>query len=202
MKFTQSEFMRIYKACVNATDKGSIREALKYIELRAADGYCVATALDGCVMCQIRVPCEGDGVVLLPPIRPPKCFMVEVEKVTGGNVKISYIDFNFKLIYAYELPEYEGAYLNWEPIMPYNRQGDRKIFCTAKQLRRALDSFPQTAYDALCISIPDDPIKPIALSNIDTQAIVLPVRVNGDHDDYALKNMCIKRAESTETTEG
>ena len=93
MKFTYFDFMRIYKSCVNAVDKNGVRSMLRYIERRASNGYCVATARDGFLMNQVRVQCEGDGVILIPPIRPPKCDMVKVENVPSGNVRISYFDF-------------------------------------------------------------------------------------------------------------
>ena len=54
MKFAYFDFMRIYKSCVKAVDKNGVRKILRYIELRASNGYCVASALDGFVMNQVR----------------------------------------------------------------------------------------------------------------------------------------------------
>ena len=190
MKFSYYDFLKIYKSCVKATDKSGGRRILRYIELRAKDGYCVATALDGFVLNQVRVKCEGDGVILIPPVHPPKCVMVEVEKVPNGNVKISYFDYSCKLIYAYELPVDEGAYIKWAYIIPHERQGDRTIYCLPANLLKALECFKGNANMPICISIPKDKANTIAISRQDEQAIVLPVRINdGSYDRYAIKNL-------------
>ena len=196
MRFTYYNFNRIYKACVKAVERDNHREMLRYIELRAENGYCIATALDGFVLCQVRVECEGDGVILIPPVKPPtKCDSVEVEALPNGNVKFAYFDSFKKFMYSYELPVSQSAYFDWENVMPHDRKGDRKILCSVRTILRALECFRDKSDSIVCISIPEKPEKPIALSNPDAQAIALPMRLHrGDWEDWAMKNWYKKPA--------
>ena len=94
------------------------------------------------------------------------------------------------MIYAYELPAYEGEYVRWDKLIPHDRHDDRKIYCNVDFLRKALGCFVQSKNNVICISIPQDPLKVIALSNMDEQAIVSPVRItDGNKDKYAIKNL-------------
>lgn len=199
MRIAYSDFARIYKSCNKATCKDHFRDFLRYIELRAADGKCVATALDGYILCQIEVPCEGEGVVYIPPVRPPKCSVVQIDALTGNLVKIAYYTEAEKLIYAYELPGLDGQFFDWQKVVPYDRQGDRRIFCNANLLKKALDCFNDHSNPAMCISIPENPVQPIVLFTPEEQAIVLAQRVSESHaDKYKVRNMYIAKGAKNE----
>lgn len=190
MRIAYDDFARIYKSCSKATSKDPFREFLRYIELRAANGKCVATALDGYILCQVEVPCEGDGVICIPPVKPPKCAVVQVDALMGGLVRIAYYDYDNSLIYAYELPGIKGEFFNWEKVVPYDRQGDRQIFCNVHLLKRALECFKDGSNPALCISIPENAIQNIVLFTPEEQAVVLPQRVGESHaNKYKVRNM-------------
>lgn len=62
-------FLRIMEACKPATDEDDRREPLQHIEIfHDGSGTAYATALDGYVMNQVRVRCQGDaGTVYLRP---------------------------------------------------------------------------------------------------------------------------------------
>ena len=197
MRFSYFDFAKIYRCCVKATDKSNARETLRYIELRSKYGYCVATALDGHVLCQVRVQCEGDGVILIPPIKPMKCFDVDVQALDNGNVKIAYLDFEQKLICAYEIPGCSNQYFEWYEIVPYDRKGDRIIYCSPSNLLKALECFKGDANKPVCISIPENPVNTITISSSDEQALVLPMRINdGSGAQYRIKNMYIADEEA------
>lgn len=190
MRFTYDDFARIYKSCNKATCKDPFREFLRYIELRAANGKCVATALDGYILCQVEVPCEGEGVICIPPVKPPKCHAVQVDARKEGLVRIAYYDYDNKLIYAYELPGIKGDFFNWEKVVPYDRQGDRRIFCNVNLLKKALECFKGHTNPAMCISVPENPIQPIVLYTPEEQAVVLVQRVGESHaNKYKVRNM-------------
>lgn len=190
MRFDYDDFARIYKSCNKATSKDPFREFLRYIELRAANGKCVATALDGYILCQIEVPCEGEGIICIPPVRPPKCHAVQIDARKKGLVRIAYYDYENNLIYAYELPGIKGDFFNWEKVVPYDRQGDRRIFCNVNLLKKALECFKGDTNPAMCISVPENPIQPIVLYTPEEQAVVLVQRVGEQlADKYKVRNM-------------
>ena len=62
-------FFRIMEACKPSTNEDDRREPLQHIEIfHDGNGTAYATALDGYVMNQVRVPCRGDaGTVYLRP---------------------------------------------------------------------------------------------------------------------------------------
>lgn len=110
------DFGRIMKACAKACDRSNARKTLQHIELRAYGTECVATSLDGFIMQQIKVHCAGEGVILIPgTVKPPKCETVIIED--PNNVRITYLDGGGNLIYAYELPKFDGPYFDWSKIV-------------------------------------------------------------------------------------
>lgn len=168
------DFGRIMKACAKACSGRDIRESLRYIEMRANGTECVATSLDGFIMQQIKVKCAGEGVILIPgTIKPPKCETVIIED--QSNIRITYLDGGGNLIYAYELPKFEGPYFDWGTIID-DREED-VIHCNAHNLRNALAATVYADDGIISISIPKDRIKPIRIAANDVQAIVLPVRM-------------------------
>lgn len=169
------DFNRIMQACAKACNKSNKRRVLRYIELRANGTECIATSLDGVIMQQIKVPCYGNGTVLIPyTIKPTKCESVIIED--AENVKITYLDFDGNLIYAYEVPKCDDEYIDWRKIVDDER-AEHVIYCNASNLRNVLEATRYSNDQVISISIPDDKLKPIRIASKDAQMIVLPIRV-------------------------
>lgn len=188
--FAYADYCRIIKACKGAVSKDGIHKTLQYIELRGINNLCTATALDGFVLKQVQVPCYGEGNILIPPIKAPKCEKVEI--YTSGNGKRRCVQFDFlyaggELIFGYKKTLCEDAYVDWSKIMPGERTDDEYIYCNANNLRRALEGFDDGGDNVVCIGVPRNKIKPIILSSGDMQGAVLPVRVNDTRYGETLK---------------
>lgn len=179
------DFWRILKACANACDKSNFRSVLRYIELRAEGTECIATSLDGFIMQQIRVRCNGSGTVLIPcGIQPPKCKSVVIEDMYG--LKITYLDFCGKLIYAHEFPRCNDGYFDWGKIVETGSE-EHTIYCNALNLRKALDAAVYAEDQTISINIPEDKLKPIRIASMDVQMLVLPVRIGSERDEASRK---------------
>ena len=179
------DFWRILKACANACDKSNFRSVLRYIELRADGTECVATSLDNFIMQQIRVRCNGSGIVLIPSaIQPPKCKSVVIEDV--HSLKITYLGFDGKLIYAHEFPRCNDSYFDWGKIVE-NSGEEHTIYCNALNLRKALDAAGCAEDHIISINIPEDKLKPIRLASMDVQMLVLTVRIGSERDEASRK---------------
>lgn len=179
------DFWRILKACANACDKSNFRSVLRYIELRADGTECVATSLDNFIMQQIRVRCNGSGIVLIPSaIQPPKCKSVVIEDVY--SLKITYLGFDGKLIYAHEFPRCNDSYFDWGKIVE-NSGEEHTIYCNALNLRKVLDAAGYAEDQIISINIPEDKLKPIRLASMDVQMLVLPVRVGDERGEASRK---------------
>lgn len=173
-------FRNILKACKKACDKCNFRRVLRYIELRADGTECVATSLDGYIMQQIKVPCDGKGIVLIPyTIQSPKCKKVVIEDNDTGNIQFSYFDMRDKLIYAQEFPRCADDYYNWSKIVETDA-AEHTIYCYASKLRKALSATKYNNDAIVSINIPDDPLKPIRLATKDAQMIILPVQMRSE----------------------
>lgn len=179
------DFGCIMRACAKGVDRSAIRQALRHIELRAYGTECVATSLDGFIMQQIKVHCAGEGVILIPgTIKPPKCDAVIIEDHT--NIRITYLDGGGNLIYAYELPKFEGAYVDWGKIV--NARVEDVIHLEAKRLRNALAATACADDGIISISVPKDRAKPVHIAAHDVQALVLPVRITDETYFRKFKN--------------
>ena len=102
------DFRHIVLACSKAASKNNVREALRYIELRADGKECVATALGGLIMQQVKCECKGKGVVLIPAdIKTEKADTVII--TAKESLRVAYYDENKKLILAVEMPKADCA---------------------------------------------------------------------------------------------
>ena len=179
MKITMDywDFAKIQRGCTKFVEKSHSHRVLRFIELRAKDGHCVATALDGYGLWQVKVPCTGEGVALIPAIKPYKADEVTIIPSGKGRVLIEYWRAGGELIVATEYPVDENKYFNWGNILPRDREGDRYIACAAKLLKDALEALKNTS-DIVYIGIPQEADKPMTLAAGQSQAVVLPVRIN------------------------
>lgn len=179
------DFGRIMRACAKACVRDNIHKALQYIELRACEGDCVATSLDGFIMQQIKVPCTGYGVILIPgTLKPPRCERVIVED--AENVRLTYLDCYDKPVFAIEVPKFDGAYFDWGKII--EDRAEEVIHCNARNLRNALAAMTCADDEVISISIPHNKIKQIHIASNDVQAVVLPVRINAEPYRKSFKN--------------
>lgn len=179
------DFWRILRACASACDKSNFRSVLRYIELYADGTECIATSLDGFIMQQIRVRCNGSGTVLIPcGIQSPKCKNVVIEDVY--SFKITYLGFDGKLIYAHEFPRCNDSYFDWGKIVETGSE-EHTIYCNALNLRKVLDAAGYAEDQIISINIPEDKLKPIRLASMDVQMLVLPVRVGDERGEASRK---------------
>ena len=135
LKMSGVDFGRIVRACSRAASRNDIREELRYIELRADGETCVATAIDGFVMQQLRVPCEGRGVVMLPATA--KAERSERAVITAGDkLRVSFFDVAEKLIIAYEYRKFEKPFFDWSKVVKEIQRPESVIHFDAKYLRK------------------------------------------------------------------
>lgn len=170
------DFGRIMRACARAASKNDIRAQLRYIELRANGTQLVATALDGFVMQQIKIPCNGRGVVLIPStVKPEKCEKVLISE--NECLRISFYNSENQLIIAYEYPKITEKYIDWQRIVKEEKRAESIIHVDAKYLRRIVMATAHAEDQIFSISIPDDKKENIRLASNDAQAIVMPMNI-------------------------
>lgn len=169
-------FNFILKACSKATSKNDVREALRYIELRADGETCVATALDGYIMQQVRVECTGMGAILIPgDLKAERAETVEIS--VEENLHVKYFDERKKLIVGYELPKYNGPFVDWRKIPKSIERAESVIHCDARYLRKIVAATTCAKDQIISISIPENKEENIRIASRDAQSIILPIRV-------------------------
>ena len=172
-------FNFIIKACSKATSRNNVREALRYIELRADGETCIATALDGFIMQQAKVDCKGKGVILIPgDIKTERAESVTIS--VKDSLHIKYYDEMKQLIVGYELPKYEGPFIDWQKIQKNIDRPESVIHCDARYLRKVVAATAHAKDQILSISIPQNKEENILFASNDSQSILMPVRVFDD----------------------
>ena len=79
------------------------------------------------------------------------------------SLKITYLGFDGKLIYAHEFPRCNDSYFDWGKIVE-NSGEEHTIYCNALNLRKALDAAGYAEDHIISINIPEDKLKPIRLA--------------------------------------
>lgn len=173
------DFRHIVLACSKAANKNDVREALRYIELRADGKECVATALDGIIMQQVKCECKGKGVVLIPAdIKTEKAETVVI--TAKESLRIAYYDEMKKLILAVEMPKADCDFIDWNKAVPMEARPESVIHCDARYLRKIVAATTHARDQTVSISIPENREKPIRIVSGDSQGIVLPMRISAD----------------------
>lgn len=176
IEMSGNSFHFIMKSCSKATDKNNVREALRYIELRAEGGICVATALNGFIMHQARVGCKGKGVILIPGnLKTERAEWVTIS--VKDSLHIKYFDEMKNLLVGYELPKYEGPFVDWRNIPKNVERPESVIHCDSRYLRKILAATAHAEDQIISISIPEDKGKNILIASNDFQGLCMPVRV-------------------------
>lgn len=171
------DFRHIVLACSKAANKNDVREALRYIELRADGKECVATALDGFIMQQVKCECKGKGVILIPAdIKTEKADTVII--TAKESLRVAYYDEMKKLILAVEMPKAECAFIDWNKAVPMEERPESVIHCDARYLRKIVAATTHTRDQIVSISIPENKVSPIRFATGDSQGIVLSVRIS------------------------
>ena len=171
------DFRHIVLACSKAASKNDVREAFRYIELRADGKECVATALDGFIMQQVKCECKGKGVVLIPAdIKTEKADTVTI--TAKESLRIAYYDEMNKLILAVEMPKAECEFIDWKKAVPMGARPESVIHCEARYLRKILAATTHAKDQVISISIPEDKQKEIRIASNDSQGIIMPIRVS------------------------
>lgn len=179
------DFRHIVLACSKAASKNDVRESFRYIELRADGKECVATALDGYIMQQVKCECKGKGVVLIPAdIKTEKADSVVI--TAKDSLRIAYYDETKKLILAVEMPKAECEFIDWNKIGLFEERPEHFVHCDARYLRKIVAATTHARDQIFLISIPEDKLKPIRIVSGDSQGVVLPERVT-DHPIYERK---------------
>lgn len=173
------DFRHIVLACSKAASKNDVREALRYIELRADGKECVATALDGFIMQQVKCECKGKGVVLIPAdIKTEKADTVII--TAKDNLRIAYYAEDKQLILVVEMPKADCEFIDWNKIELFKERPEHFIHCDSQYLRKIVAATTHARDQIVSISIPEDKMQPIRIVSGDSQGVVLPVRVDAD----------------------
>lgn len=171
------DFRHIVLACSKAASKNNVREALRYIELRADGKECVATALDGFIMQQVKCECKGKGVVLIPAdIKTEKADTVII--TAKESLRIAYYDENKQLILAVEMPKAECAFVDWNKMQLFKERPESVIHCDARYLRKIVAATTHARDQTFSICIPENKTDNIRIVSGDSRAVVLPLRVS------------------------
>lgn len=171
------DFRHIVLACSKAANKNDVREAFRYIELRADGKECVATAIDGDICQQVKCECKGKGVVLIPAdIKTEKADTVII--TAKDNLRIAYYAEDKQLILAVEMPKADCGFVDWNKIGLFAERPEHLIHCQAKHLRKILAATTHARDQIISISIPENNLQTIRIVSGDSQGFVLPTRVD------------------------
>ena len=180
-------FNFIMKACSKATSRNDVREALRYIELRADGETCIATALSGFIMQQAKVECKGKGVILIPgDIKTERAESVTIS--VKDSLHIKYFDEMKQLIVGYELPKFNGPFIDWRKIQKNIDDPESVIYCDARYLRKIAAATTYATDQIISIAIPKDKSENILIASNDCQSLLMPTRIFSDSHKRAYQD--------------
>lgn len=176
---TGTEFNRIMRICTPALSSDSIRQCLQYIEIQCdgQDQGC-ATACDGFTLVQTRFSCKGEKGSLL--IRPFKTMRNDCEiTITKNGDEVSVTDG----VETVTRKEPASGYIAHTGICR-DAQSHKKratIAFDSRLLAKAMKSHTK-ARETVFLEI-YGPTDPAIIHSSQACGLVLPMRVNGEHND-------------------
>lgn len=166
---TQENFKQIQRVCSPAASKDKNRPILNYIQLLSDGEKVTATALDGFVLAQTVVPCEGDaGEFWVQPQKSvPKCAWVKI-KQEDREVTVEYVG---KSSTSYTVES--GDYVKWPEILHQELgEPEAEIYFNPDLMRQAMESLKGDGPARFFIH---SPVRPVFVSTATSKVMVLPV---------------------------
>lgn len=176
---TGTEFNRIMRICTPALSNDSIRQCLQCIAIESnGEGEGCAIACDGFTMAQTRFSCKGTKGRFL--IRPFKTMRNDCEiTITKNGEEVSVTDG----VETVTRKEPASGYIDHYKICA-DAQGHKKratIAFDSRLLAKAMKSHTK-ARETVFLEI-YGPTDPVIIHSSQACGLVLPMRVNGEHEE-------------------